>query len=141
MKRSLCLGLFILCFVGMTAAAQADTANFQANCTWNSSHTFFTCIFDGQRPSSNPSSCSNGAAPQYFWNFGDGASSSGWSYSSTISHVYAPPPSGTYGYYPTLSILCDPLNGSTPTSADATRYMCVSGFGVYGCIQVNGTWN
>jgi hypothetical protein len=141
MRRTLCLGLFVFAFLGLTAAAQADVANFQANCSWNASFTFFTCVFDGQRPASNPSSCSNGASPQYFWNFGDGNSSSGWSYSSTTSHVYAPPPSGTYGYWPTLSVLCDRNDGSTPTSVDVTRYMCVFGFGVPGCIQVNGTWN
>ena len=141
MKRVLYAVLFIAGFLGLTAAARADTANFQANCSWNASYTFFSCVFDGQRPAGSPSSCSNGATPQYFWNFGDGTSSSGWSYSNTISHVYAPPPSGTYGYWPTLSVLCDLNNGSLPTSVDGRRYMCVFGFGVYGCIQVNGTWN
>ena len=135
MKRSLCLALFLAGFVGLSAAAQADTANFQANCTWNASYTYFTCVFDGQRPASSPSSCSNGASPQYSWTFDDGGTANS-GYSSTVSHVYAPPPSGTYGYWPKLTVTC----GSNP-SVDATRYMCVSGFGVYGCIQVNGTWN
>lgn len=142
MRRFLCLGLFLTGFVGLSSAAQADVANFQGNCSWNSSRTYFTCVFDGQRPASNPSSCSNGATPEYFWIFGDGNSSSGWSYSSTTSHVYLPPPSGTYGYFPTLYVRCDLNNGTPPADpVEGRRYMCVSGFGVYGCIQVNGTWN
>jgi hypothetical protein len=134
MRRTLCLGLFVFAFLGLTAAAQADTANFQANCTWNASYTYFTCVFDGQRPASSPSSCTSGS-PQYSWDFGDGSPVANSGYNSTISHVYAPPPSGQYGYWPTLKVTC----GSNEVSAQ--RYMCVFGFGVYGCIQVNGTWN
>jgi hypothetical protein len=136
MKRSLCLGLFLAGFVGLSAAAQADVANFEANCTWNASYTYFTCVFDGQRPAASPSSCSSGTSPLYSWDFADGTPRTSASYNSTISHVYSPPPSGTYGYWPTLYVTC----GTNP-AVSAQRYMCVFGFGVPGCIQVNGIWS
>jgi hypothetical protein len=131
MKRSLCLGLFIVCFLGLAATAHAANANFQGNCAWNSSYTKVNCVFDALRPSSDPSSCSSGV-PEYFWNFGDGGSVR--TYSSTVSHSYNPPPSGQYGYTVSLSVFCD------EGSDDASRPLCISGFGYPGCIFLGGSW-
>ena len=133
MKRSLCLGLFIVCFLGLTASAQAVTANFQGSCVWNPSYTQIYCSFDATLPSSSPSSCNNGATPYFFWNYGDGSPGT-WTYSATASHIYNPPPAGQYGYTVSLSVYCP--EGSTT----ANRPLCISGIGYPGCIFLGGGW-
>jgi hypothetical protein len=133
MKGSLCLSLFFAGFLLLTLSAQAATVYFEGNCVWSSNHTKLNCVFDARRPS-NLSRCDDGSLPQqYSWEFGDGAASSG--YSSFTSRTYDPPPSGQYGYYPTLMILCP--NG---WSAKSRRDICISGFGYPGCIFQTGDW-
>lgn len=137
MKRFSRLGLFLLGFAGLTSVAHADTANFQARCNWNATNTAFTCTFDAERPTSSPSACSSGLAPDYKWTFGDNSSPTSFSpYTSSISHTYNSPIAN--GYHVTLEIRCYPSN---LTTADLTRYMCVFGIGGAGCIRVDGTWN
>lgn len=132
MKRAFSLGLSVLGFALLAASAQAATANFQGNCQWNASNTAINCVFDAQRPSSSPSSCASGS-PEYFWDYGDGASS-GYTYSSFTSHTYAPPAPGQYGYYPSLAVFCP------EGSASIQRYICIYGFGYPGCIFQDGNW-
>jgi hypothetical protein len=144
MKSLLCLALFLVCFAGLTSVAQAQVANFEAKCTWNSTNTAFTCNFDSTRPSWNPTSCSGGLAPMYRWTFGDGSptdpSGGGFGFTSKPNHTYSAPPAGTYGYVVKLEIQCYPDSGST-VSASKERFICVFGLGSPGCIQVNGTYN
>jgi len=121
MKRLCGVGLFVLGSAVLTASAQAATANFEGNCSWNASGTSLNCVFNAQRPLSNPSRCADG-------------SSIGLTYSSFTSHSYAPPPSGQYGYYPSLAVFCP------EGSASVQRYICIYGFGYPGCIFQDGNW-
>jgi hypothetical protein len=133
MKRIFCAGLFILGIAALAASAQAATANFQGNCTWNSTNTVLNCVFNAQRPTSSPSICADGTSPSnYAWTFGDGGTASG--FSSFVSHPYNPPPAGQYGYYPTLTITCP------EGPATLQRYICIYGFGYPGCIFQDGNW-
>lgn len=149
MKRWSLYSLFVLvCSVVLAVPAQASSANFGAKCSTNSGGTQMTCFFDGLRGDSlgNPgSSCDTGliADYQYYWDFGDFNDSGSFSYSSQTSHTYALPiVSGTqgypYGYYVNLYLKCP----NETQAIQKTRYICVYGFGVAGCISpTSNTWN
>lgn len=146
MKRWLSYGLSILvCSVVLTAPAHAATANFGGNCSFNADGVHLDCFFDGLRGDNlgNPgSSCANTSnSPQYYWDYGDFTSSPGFSYNNFTSHQYPLPiPSGTrgypYGYYVNLVVSCP-----GEAWAQATRYICVYGFGFPGCISPGSGWN
>jgi hypothetical protein len=140
MKRWVTSLLTILCSLVLAASAHAATAGFAGACLANSGNTQLNCTFnagrsdfDGNYP---PSSCPNNGTPTYSWDWGDNSNPL-WTSSSVVSHSYALPiVSGSgapYGYFVSLSVFC-PDN----SSATLTRYICVYGFGVAGCIHTDG---
>lgn len=141
MNRWLLRSLFILaCSVVLTVPARAVNANFGGNCSFDASGTHLNCLFDALRGDSlgNPGSSCNSGTAQYFWDYGD-FNSFGWTYNNFVFHQYALPiPSGTagypYGYYVNLVVVCP------EGSAQATRYLCVYGYGFPGCIPPSGGW-
>lgn len=149
MKRWLSPSLFVvICSVALSAPAHASRAYFGGKCSTNANGTQMTCFFDGLRGDSlgNPgSSCDTGliADYQYYWDFGDFTDSGSFSYGSQTSHVFTLPiVPGTqgypYGYYVNLWLKCP--NETQPIQA--TRYICVYGFGFAGCISsTSNTWN
>jgi|CXWL01.1.fsa_nt_gi hypothetical protein len=116
---------------GAAAGAEAATANFQGNCSWNGGMTQFTCSFDALRPAGSPSSCPGSFIWKYSWDYGDGTSS-GLTGNSTVSHTY---PSSVVNPTVTLTVLC--WDGNSPTKARVINHP----FGVPGGININGTWN
>lgn len=144
MNRSLLRGLFVL--VGslvLTASAHAVTANFGGKCSFDSTNTHLNCFFDGVRGSNTGlpgSSCNNSFdSPQYYFDYGDFNDSGNFSYNNFYSHQYALPIASNingspYGFYVNLVVQCP------EGQAQKTRYLCVYGFGVAGCIPPNGTW-
>jgi hypothetical protein len=141
MKRWLSHILFIfVCLVVLTVPAQAATAGFAGSCLADSSNTHLNCVFNAARSDSNgnpPSSCLSGS-PTYTWDWGDNSNPYNTS-SSFVSHSYPlPVVSGTqgapYGYFVSLAVFCP------EGSASVTRYICIYGFGVAGCIHTDGNY-
>ena len=129
----------IICALGMAALSarvEAATANFQGNCTNNSGT--INCVFDAQRPSTAPSSCTSPAyITQYYWDFGDSSDTSGdgFTTSSFKSHSYTPPHDAAYNVH--LSVFCSDGSSSNP---DASRWVCAT-IGFPGCIFYGQVWN
>lgn len=143
MKRWLSPSLFVIvCSMMLTAPAQAGTS-FGGKCSFDPSGTHLNCFFDALRGDylGNPgsgSSCASGT-PQYLWEFGDLTTSGTFSYNNLVGHQYPlPVVSGTegypYGYFVTLRIRCP------EGEIEVTRYICIYGFGVAGCINTSGNW-
>lgn len=120
-----------LLVLGFAASAEAATANFQGNCSWNKAMTQFTCSFDALRPAASPSSCPGSFIWKYSWDYGDGTSS-GLTGSSVVNHTYS---SSVVNPTVTLTVLC--WDGNSPTKARVINHP----FGVPGGIDINGTWN
>jgi len=142
MRRCLLPSLFsLVCSVALTASAHAATAGFAGACLADSSNTHLNCTFNASRSDSNgnpPSSCANNGTPQYSWDWGDNSNPL-WTYNSVVSHSYALPivagSGAPYGYFVSLSVFCP-----DSTSDTRTRYICVYGFGVAGCIHADGSY-
>ncbi len=145
MKRWLLHSLFVLvCLVILTVPAHAATAGFAGSCLADSTNTHLNCVFNASRSDSNgnpPSSCASGS-PLYTWEWGDDPNGPNTYTTSSffVSHSYAlPVVSGTqgapYGYFVSLTVSC-PEGSAGPL----TRYICIYGFGVAGCIHTDGNY-
>jgi hypothetical protein len=133
MKSALRIVLLSLGLACGAAAAQALTANFQANCSRAGSD--INCVFDANRPSTGPSRCGDGSFPTgYSWSFGDGTAPVSGSNAFVGHTYYAPLPSW---YQIDLTVSCASTGEQSVT---VTRYLCLN-FGGGGCIAANGTWN
>lgn len=117
--------------LGFAASAEAATANFQGNCSWNGAMTQFNCTFDALRPAGSPSSCPGSFIWKVDWDYGDGTTSGLVAASSPVTHSY---PSSADPVV-TLTVYC--WDGNQPTHA---RAIC-NHFGVPNCVQINGNWN
>jgi hypothetical protein len=128
MRKTLILAAFAL--LSCAAAAEAATANFQANC--NSGIPTF-CVFDPFRTPAGQTgtSCPGGAQPSaYFWDYGDGSSQ--W--------VIPPPHTASHTYNSGISTdVC--VTVFCPDGSSATKCHCFSNVvGVNGCIRPGAGW-
>jgi hypothetical protein len=127
--KIICGLTFAVSLLFLANSAQAVTAAFQGNCSYNGSNV--DCTFDSTRPASNPTSCPSSYVYFYCWNFGDGSSNCPTG-SSSVTHTYTAPLAA--GYTPSLTVTCADGNYATDTNT-----VCISA-GIPGCIAPNGTW-
>jgi hypothetical protein len=128
MRRVTFFCFLLLLATALSAPAEAQTANFQANCA---SGIPTVCSFDATRPAGSGSSCPAGTTvTTYFWDFGVNNSSYTWTTSSTTNYTYQNGISTDV----CLTVFCS--NGSS-----ATKCHCFSNqFGVNGCIRPGAGW-
>lgn len=110
--------LFLLAFVGWSAAAQAAcSVDFTGSCDWGGASTAY-CAF------SAVPDCGSASFVSLAWDFGDGNTGSGVLSSNTYSN-----PASAGSYDVTATLTC-----SDSCTTHHTRRVCFT-IGSFGCIQ------
>ncbi|MDX1997209.1 MAG: hypothetical protein SF066_05775 [Thermoanaerobaculia bacterium] len=130
-RVSLWIGGAVLA-LGFAASAEAQTANFQGNCSWNATFTQFTCQYDALLPAGNPSACPGSFIWRVRFDYSDGTSTGLIPPTTKPSKTYA---SSVVNPNVTLTVIC--WSGAQPTLNRTINHP----FGVPNGININGTWN